>query len=492
MITFLIYLLKVIAISSILFGYYWLVLRDKQFHQYNRIYLLGIIPISWVAPFITIPIVHQQKSAQLAYTHIMQVVAQNNSDFEQIVIQKQSHFNMDIILIVASLVICSVFIFRIIKSLFGIRRLIKTFPCQPYMDLKLILINTKGSPFSFFKYIFWNTTIDLESELGKQILNHELIHVREKHSYDKLLVEIMMIIGWFNPTFWLIKNELYLIHEFIADQKSIENKDTTTLAEILLAAAYPQQKHILSNTFFFSPIKRRITMLTKNSKTRFSYLRRLAVLPILLITFALCAFRSDSKVYSPLKTDKLYTIVIDAGHGGGDFGANSPDGKYEKDFTLSIAQKIKALNKNDKIQVVLSRSKDEMINVVDRSNQINAMHPDLLISIHLNSVSNKNTWTESNHGVEFYIPKEKKGSNITVQSNLLASALNNTTANIFKANNGVMTRNKGVWILDASKCPAVIIECGSINSKSDLEVLATKQDELANSILQAVELYLQK
>jgi hypothetical protein len=88
------------------------------------------------------------------------------------------------------------------------------------------------------------------------------------------------LIGWFNPIVWLIRNELYLIHEFIADQKSIENQDSGVLAELLLASAYPKQQHLLTNTFFYSPIKRRLFMLNQIKKTKFSHLRRLFVLPI--------------------------------------------------------------------------------------------------------------------------------------------------------------------------------------------------------------------
>jgi N-acetylmuramoyl-L-alanine amidase len=449
---------------------------------------------SWLAPFITIPIIYSTKAATPAYTQVLQVVAQNNSDFEQVVIKEQSQFTMDHVLLAIALGISFIFIFRFLQSLWKIRTLIKTFPSKPFMGLKLVLIHTKGSPFSFFKYIFWNTSIDIQSEVGKKILNHELIHVKEKHSYDKLWVEMSMIAGWFNPVFWWIKNELYLIHEFIADQQSIENKDTAALAEILLAAAYPQQKHILSNSFFFSPIKRRIAMLTKTTNIRYSYFRRLAVLPILFITFALCAFRTAPSLHTPIALVKPYTIVLDAGHGGKDLGANSPDGQLEKDFTLSIVNKIKALNKNEQLHIVLTRSTDEMINVVDRANQVNAIHPDLMISVHLNAVATANntfSWNENHNGVELYIPKTNKDKpQLNMQSNLLASTLNQTTAHIFSANRGVMTREKGIWILDAAQCPAVIIECGSLTSKSDLKVLETQQDQIAASILQAAELYL--
>ncbi|MCK7556945.1 hypothetical protein MKQ70_18770 [Chitinophaga sedimenti] len=75
------------------------------------------------------------------------------------------------------------------------------------------------SPFSFFRYIFWNRETRLESPEGQQILQHELAHLTEKHSIDKLLLEVITAFCWINPFFHLMKRELALIHEFIADKK---------------------------------------------------------------------------------------------------------------------------------------------------------------------------------------------------------------------------------------------------------------------------------
>ena len=82
-----------------------------------------------------------------------------------------------------------------------------------------------------------------------------------------------------------------IIHEFIADAKSVENGDTAAFAAMLLAAAYPQQQYLLTNSFFFSPIKRRLIMLTQNKNPKFSYLRRIVVLPLLVVVVLLFAFR---------------------------------------------------------------------------------------------------------------------------------------------------------------------------------------------------------
>ena len=68
-------------------------------------------------------------------------------------------------------------------------------------QIDLVITNAKGTPYSFFKYIFWNEAIDMTSTTGQQILQHEITHVKEKHSYDKLFVQLSLIAGLFNPLF---------------------------------------------------------------------------------------------------------------------------------------------------------------------------------------------------------------------------------------------------------------------------------------------------
>ena len=349
MITILYYLLKVVICSAILYTYYWIVLRNKQFHQYNRFYLMGISVLSWAVPFIKINIIKEQVISAPKVLYFADVIADKNSSLEHEVVLKSSQFTWDNLLLIIAISVTLLFFARFVKSLWNVRKLIRKYPLKKLSNLYLIMTDVKGTPFSFFKYIFWNTSINLNSEVGKKILAHEVAHVEENHSFDKLLIELQLMISWFNPIVWLIRDELHLIHEFIADQKSIQNNDTSVLAELLLASAYPSQQHILSNSFFFSPIKRRIQMFTKTN-TKYSYLRRLTILPIMAATVLLFAFRNGNLNSKPIiKLDKQFTVIIDAGHGGDDLGASAVDGTTEKDLALSIAQKVKALNNNPNI-----------------------------------------------------------------------------------------------------------------------------------------------
>ena len=282
MITILFYLLKVVLCSALLYTYYWFVLRNKQFHQYNRFYLMGISVLSWIVPLIKIQIVKEQDISSSKVLHIANFISENNSLLEQEIIENTANYTWDNLLIIIGIIISLFFIVRFVKSLWDIRKLIRLYPLKELKGVNLIMTDVKGTPFSFFKYIFWNTAIDLSSDVGKKILAHELVHIEEKHSVDKLLIELQLLIGWFNPIVWLIRNELYLIHEFIADQKSIENQDSGVLAKLLLASAYPKQQHLLINTFFYSPIKRRLNNLNQDKKTTFKNFRKLFVFPLFI------------------------------------------------------------------------------------------------------------------------------------------------------------------------------------------------------------------
>ena len=482
MITILYYLLKVVLCSTLLYAYYWFVLRNKQFHQYNRFYLMGISILSWLVPFLKINIFKEQVISAPKVMYFANVIADNNSSLEQEVVIQSAKFTWDNFILFIGITISIFFIVRFVKSLLHVRKLLIKYPLKKLSNLYLIMTDVKGTPFSFFKYIFWNTSIDLNGEVGKKILAHEVAHVEANHSFDKLLIELQLIIGWFNPITWLIRNELYLIHEFIADQKSIQNNDTSVLAELLLASAYPSQQHILSNSFFFSPIKRRIQMFTKTN-TKYSYLRRLTILPIMAATVLLFAFRNGNLNSKPIiKLDKQYTVIIDAGHGGDDLGASAADGTNEKDLTLSIAQKVKALNNNPNINIVLSRESDKFINVVDRANFANSSNANLFVSIHMDKAG-----TAKFSGTTCYVPS--KNNLYFKESNMIAKNLLDATSELFPQSK-IATREMGIWVIENAKMPAVLFESGFISNPNDLKLVKENEEKIANMILGGIESYL--
>jgi len=305
------YLLQVLVCSAVLMVYYLLVLRNKKFHHYNRFYLLGVALVSWIVPLIKI--VWDQQHAGVRQVDIINVVANGNTAVEALLASKQASFNWLSILpniyVGVSLILATAMVFALLR----IYKMYKSYECNNLQQFYLVMTREKGTPFSFFSYIFWNAEIDIQTPAGKQILQHELTHVKQYHSIDKIGMQLVLIVGWFNPFFWLLKKELDMIHEFIADKKSVENGDTASLAQMLLTTAYPGQQFPLTNPFFFSPIKRRLKMLTNVKNPSFSYARRIVVLPLLSIVILLFAFRAkEEKMIAPVSmidTTKKVMIV---------------------------------------------------------------------------------------------------------------------------------------------------------------------------------------
>ncbi|MEN9351057.1 MAG: hypothetical protein RL372_2035, partial [Bacteroidota bacterium] len=353
------------------------------------------------------------------------------------------------------------------------------------------MTRVKGTPFSFFSYIFWNAEIDIQTPAGKQILQHELTHVKQYHSIDKIVMQLNLIVGWFNPFFWLLRKELDMIHEFIADKKSVENGDAASLAQMLLTTAYPGQQFSLTNPFFFSPIKRRLKMLTNTKNPTFNYLRRLIVLPLLAVVVLLFAFRAKENASATAPLSKTYTVVLNAGHGGGDKGAIASDGTTEAQLTLAIVNQMQALNKNDKIKLVLTRDADVTQSVVAVSEFANAQSPDLFVSIHLNNAEGTSANKAKYEGAEIYMAAKDKAVNYDANYKLA----NNLAATLQEAGtpfNGVKTRNNGIWVLQAVQCPSALIEAGYLSNNKELAKIkdAGYQQKLAASILKGIENYL--
>ena len=443
---------------------------------------MGISVISWLVPFIKIEIVKEQVVAAPKVLHFATAIAESNSSIEKEVIEQSAQFSWDNLILLIAIIVSVFFILRFLQSLLNIKKLIRQYPMKELLGFYLVMTDVKGTPFSFFKYIFWNNSIDLHSELGRGILAHEVAHIEENHSFDKLLIELQLVFGWFNPILWLIRNELYLIHEFIADKKSVENNDVSVLAELLLASAYPSQQHLLSNPFFFSPIKRRIQMFTK-TKTKYSYLRRLTILPILAVIVLLFAFRNHAINSKPIThLDKKYTVIVDAGHGGHDLGATTPDGTTEKKLTLAIAQKIKSLNNNPNINIILTRESDKFVDLVERANFANASNANLFLSIHIdNSKSPKST------GASCFVPS--KNYLYINKSNVFAKNILMATNGLF-TNGKLKTRDKGIWVIENAQMPAVLFESGYMSNSNDLQFVKENISNIAGGLLAAIESYL--
>ncbi len=491
MLPFAYYLLKVIIISAILFGYYWFLLRNKVFHAYNRFYLLAIVVLSVSLPLISFIIFHNEANKP-SVVKMLQVVSAGDEYMDEIIIAVGSKTKFNIIDSLPFLYafVSSVFFIMLAQILVSIFLLLKKH--QKVNLENIYFINTdgaKGTPFSFFNYVFWNKQIDINSPTGGRIFKHEIAHVQQRHSWDKIFIHVILIAFWSNPIFWLIRKELSMIHEFIADKKAVEDGDTTAFAAMILQATYPQKNFYITNNFFYSPIKRRLMMLTKNQHPRMNYLSRLLVLPLLVIVFGAFTIKIADKMYKESASSKLKSkiiVVLDAGHGGQDAGVTNKNGVTEKDLALQLVKKIKALNRDENIEIILTRDIDIYEDPRGKADFAKNRNADLFVSVHLNN-SPSAQWNIVS-GLQVYVAKE--GIENVEKSKVFGTSIINS----FKSNYGLPVpstleqRPKGVYVLQANSFPSVLIEAGYLTNDKDAAYLLSEKGQatFAKNVLDAI------
>jgi N-acetylmuramoyl-L-alanine amidase len=504
--TFLLYLGKVMLCSGILLGYYWFFLRNKRFHHYNRFYLLATLLVSVLVPLIKIPVLyHSQNPVNHAVYQTIQVLTVNYGEDDMLHEAPDMAlllWNMQSLLYLIYLIGTLVLFFALVRSLLYIRRISRRYPAERIGGLKFFNTREPGTPFSFFRKIFWNNELAFNSQEGQQIFQHELFHVQQKHSSDIIITELITALFWFNPFFRILKKELKAIHEFLADQYAISGNDRYAYAELLVLQTMKANHLPITNHFFQNHIKRRIAMITNNQSARITYRSRLMVLPVLALVFCSIAFRAQRTAVTengkPVAVAlKPVTVMIDAGHGGIDPGATSPDGKVkEKDLALQISQKIQQLASAYNVNVVMTRTDDNLPGgTADITNGLrartamaNEIRPAMYISIHV-SLSGEPTATDRT-GFEIYVPNDT--TQRANESKQLGSDLTRELSKLYATNQTLKQRSdKNIWVLQRTPCPALLIECGFIDNEKDLAYFSnnSNQEAIAKKILEGIVNY---
>ena len=146
----------------------------------------------------------------------------------------------------------------------------------------VILTEEQESAFSFFDYIFLGKRI-LQKDY-QHILQHELIHVKEKHSLDLLFFEMQKIVFWFNPFSYLYAYKISVLHEYIADAKTIKETNKKSFFENLILQTFQIEKIPFVNNYHKkSLLKNRIMMATKNKSKKILKMKYLLVIPVTAI-----------------------------------------------------------------------------------------------------------------------------------------------------------------------------------------------------------------
>ncbi len=278
-----IYILKMILVSGVLLGYYWISLRNTRFHHYNRFYLVGVVLLSLLLPLLDLNwfVVSAPQTPQ-----VQQVIAFINQPSQVV----EASISWDRVLFIALLSVSVLLLLVFLHGIYNVFKLKSKSKITVTEQFDFVETSLNEAPFSFFRNLFWRNDLSLTDETGQRILKHELTHIQQLHSIDKVFVSVAAYVFWMNPVFWLIRRELEVVHEFIADEKAIAEEDASLLAAMLLKSHYPSSILSVGQSFFYSSIKRRIIMLTSSKKVSYSYARRILVLPVAIAIVALLSF----------------------------------------------------------------------------------------------------------------------------------------------------------------------------------------------------------
>ena len=308
--TFFVYILKSSVCLAGFYLFYRLLLSRETFHRFNRIALLALLLLSLCLPFIQFTTSQHTEVHQTMLT-IEQLLMM--ADATAVVPQEQEITVSGIqILLMIYLAGILFFTVRNLYSLTSLLMLLKSGRKEKIEHgITLVVHEKQIAPFSWMKYIVISRT-DLE-ENGREILIHEMAHIRNRHSIDLLIADICIFFQWFNPASWLLKQELQNIHEYEADETVIkEGVNAKEYQLLLIKKAVGTRLYSMANSFNHSKLKKRITMMIKKKSNPWARMKYAYVLPlaaVAVVAFARPEFSNKMEEISAVKVNDLKEIV---------------------------------------------------------------------------------------------------------------------------------------------------------------------------------------
>jgi TonB family protein len=272
---------------------YWMFLRNERFFFLNRIYLLSGVIASLLFPFISIhyrvvvPAIDLNIINDNVVTGIRNIGNTGTIDTGTILLILYVSGGL---IVTAMLVIQNRSVLKTIKK----AEVVSSHP------VKLIRTAGYSSSFSFFSYVIVNPSVtDIET---REIMNHELAHIRQKHWFDLVLVELLCIIQWFNPLIWIYVRFIRQNHEYLADEVALQRtSDPAVYKATLLNQVVGFPVVCLTNSFNYSLNKKRFNMMKNIINSPYRKMKILLILPVFAIV-----------LYAFAKPDYKYISVDDS------------------------------------------------------------------------------------------------------------------------------------------------------------------------------------
>ncbi|MEM6803725.1 MAG: M56 family metallopeptidase [Bacteroidota bacterium] len=303
---FLIYLLTSSLISGVLFAYYFLFLRKENKLQFNRFFLLMILPISAILPRIEIPLFSADTISPTISTSLesITITAEALSTWS---------YNYDEVLSPLYISICLLLLGLLILRMAKLIYKITSSTAKESIDgATFIYSEDKSSPASFGPYIFWNKGSKMSEKEKKQVIQHELCHVKQRHSLDILYIEVWKVFAWVNPVLFLIQSELRMVHEYQADRAASQQGEQHSYIQLILSQALGQPLQ-LTHSFFNKHTKNRIMMLMRKPNPRLSRLKYAMLFPFaFVLTIACTSEIEERQILSTENVENKMVAILDS------------------------------------------------------------------------------------------------------------------------------------------------------------------------------------
>ena len=299
------YLLKSSACMVAFLIFYQFLLEKENLHHFKRFFLLGALVASLTIPTIVFTEYVEETPTATTIVEAAPILEPGVSQVGAVAT------DMDVInwpLLLGSLYALGlvVFGFRFGKHLWQIVSRIRNNPKARQHAIIRVLLREQLPPHTFFKYIFLNQKAVQQKEIPKAVIIHEETHAKQLHSIDVVFIEILQLLFWFNPLFYLFKKNIKLNHEFLADNAVLNQRIPTktyqnTLLSFLSETSEKKYQSItMANAITYSSIKKRLTVMRKQTSKKSMYLRCLLVFPVVL---ALLYGFSETKIETRITSD---------------------------------------------------------------------------------------------------------------------------------------------------------------------------------------------
>jgi hypothetical protein len=279
------YLVEANLYISIFYLFYCLFLTKETHYTLNRTYLLFACVISFILPLLQIGILKSTSEVIKPNTTVLPAV---NTIYVPITNQpttlpiaqviEPAHFTLQDALIYIYLLGVTILLVLLTIKLYRLFRLSRAEYILTDDAYKLIYLENTNTAFSFFNYLFIGT----EVPGVETIMRHEQVHIKQRHSFDIILLELIKIMCWFNPLIYLLQNSLKTVHEYIADEQTAANEnDALAYSSFLIDNAYGVSGASVTHSFFnYNLLKKRIIMLNQERSGRLTRLKYLIILPL--------------------------------------------------------------------------------------------------------------------------------------------------------------------------------------------------------------------